>query len=262
MATLDNVDYALHLPPEHARDELDQDQEWCEIEIDGERRRIRFHDYASIYKVPGLYERLFADQLDCDSPRVVTDLLGAELKAARIKSSRLTALDFGAGNGMVGELLAELGIGDIIGVDLLPEARDAAQRDRPGLYENYYALDFTDLDPGERRDLMRHDFDLMTCVAALGFGDIPPLAFAEAFNLVGSPGWIAFNIRDRFFEETDPSGFGGFMARMFREGILKERTRKHYTHRVSVADEPLEYYAVIAEKLDDVPLEWTHEVGA
>ena len=59
----------------------------------------------------------------------------------------------------------------------------------------------TQLSPEQRRDLMRHDFDLMTCVAALGFGDIPPLAFAEAFNLVGSPGWIAFNIRDRFLEE-------------------------------------------------------------
>lgn len=262
MATLDNVDYALHLPPKHARGELDQDQEWCEIETDGERRRIRFHDYASIYNVPGLYERLFAEQLECDSPRVVTELLGTELRAARINSGELTALDFGAGNGMVGELLAELGIGDIVGVDLLAEARDAAHRDRPGLYEGYYALDFTQLQPSDRRDLMRHDFDLMTCVAALGFGDIPPLAFAEAFNLVGSPGWIAFNIRDRFFEETDPSGFGAFMARMFREGILKARTRKHYTHRVSVADEPLEYVAVVAEKHDDVPLDWVRGLGA
>ena len=265
MATLDNVDtvdYALHLPPEHARGELDQDQEWCEIEIEGDRHRIRFHDYASIYKVPGLYERLFAEQLDCDSPRFVTELLGAELRAAKIKSGRLTALDFGAGNGMVGELLAELGIDDIVGVDLLPEARDAAHRDRPGLYSDYYALDFTELERDHRRDLMRHDFDLMTCVAALGFGDIPPLAFAEAFNLVGSPGWIAFNIRDRFFEEEDPTGFGGFLRRMFREGILEERTRKHYTHRVSVADEPLEYFAVVAEKRDDVPLDWARDVGA
>jgi SAM-dependent methyltransferase len=263
MPTLDNdVDYALHLPPEHARDELDQDQEWCEIEIEGERQRIRFHDYASIYNVPGLYERLFAEQLDCDSPRFVTELLGTELRSARIKSGPLAALDFGAGNGMVGELLAELGIDEIVGVDLLPEARDAAHRDRPGLYKDYYALDFTQLKPHQRRELMRHDFDLMTCVAALGFGDIPPLAFAEAFNLVGSPGWLAFNIRDRFIEEADPSGFGGFIARMFREGILVERTRKHYTHRVSVADEPLEYFAVVAEKRDDVPLDWAREIGA
>ncbi|MBW3653390.1 MAG: methyltransferase domain-containing protein [Actinobacteria bacterium] len=255
MPTLDNVDYALHLPPKHARGELDQDEEWCEIEAGGKRRRIRFHDYAEIYKVPGLYERLFADRLDCDSPRIVTDLLGEALRDGGLKPEKLTALDFGAGNGMVGELLAELAIGEIVGVDLLPEARDAAQRDRPGLYEAYYALDMTQLTSEQRRDLMRHDFDVMTIVAALGFGDIPPLAFAEAFNLVGAPGWIAFNIRDRFVEQQS-SGFGALIARMLREGILEERTRKRYTHRVSVAGEPLEYDAVVAAKHADVPLDW------
>ncbi|MGH2901328.1 MAG: class I SAM-dependent DNA methyltransferase [Solirubrobacteraceae bacterium] len=258
MATLDKVDYTLHLPPKHARGALDQDEEWCEIETaGGERRRIRFHDYAAIYDVPGLYELLFAEHLDCESPRVVTDLLGDELRAAGLRPETLTALDFGAGNGMVGELLGELAVGEIVGVDLLPQARDAAQRDRPGLYKDYYALDMTDLRPEQRRDLMRHDFDLMTCVAALGFGDIPTRAFAEAFNLVGSPGWIAFNIRDRFVEDDSESGFGRLMARMFDEGILAERSRTRYTHRVSVAGEPLEYEAIVAEKHADVPLDWT-----
>lgn len=260
MAMLDNAEYTLHLPPKHARGELDQDEEWCEIETpDGERRRIRFHDYAEIYEVPGLYERLFAERLDCESPRVVTQLLGDELRSSGLKAETLTALDFGAGNGMVGELLGELTIGEIVGVDLLPEARDAANRDRPGLYEAYYALDMTQLTADNRRDLMRHDFDLMTCVAALGFGDIPTLAFVEAFNLVGSPGWIAFNIRDRFLEESCESGFGALLNRMFAEGILRERVRTRYTHRVSVDGEPLEYEAIIAEKHADIPLDWARD---
>jgi predicted TPR repeat methyltransferase len=256
MATLDKVDYALHLPPANARGKLDQDEEWCEIERDGKRRRIRFHDYAEIYNVPGLYELLFAERLACQSPRVVTDLLGEALRDSGAKPERLTALDFGAGNGMVGELLGELAVGQIVGVDLLREARDAAHRDRPGLYDAYHALDMTQLTPEQRRDLMRHDFDLMTCVAALGFGDIPPLAFAEAFNLVGSPGWIAFNLRDRFVEE-EGSAFGALIARMFGEGILRERARTTYTHRMSVAGEGLEYVALVAQKRADVPLDWT-----
>jgi predicted TPR repeat methyltransferase len=260
MATLDAVDFALHLPPQHVRAKLDQDEEWCEIEIDGDRRRIRFHDYAAIYAVPGLYERLFAEHLECDSPRIVTDLLGDELHAAKVKPAELTALDFGAGNGMVGELLAELSIGDIVGVDLLPAARDAAHRDRPGLYRDYLALDLTDLDAAQRRDLMRYDFSVMACVAALGFGDIPPLAFAEAFNLVGSPGWVAFNIRDRYLEEAE-TGFGGFITRMLDEGVLDERARKRYVHRRSVAGDGLEYVAIVAEKCGDVPLEWAREAG-
>ncbi len=262
MTTLSNVDYAVHFPPEDARRELDQDQEWCEVELHGERRRIRFHDYAAIYALPGLYEKLFVERLDCESPRVVTELLGTELGAARLTPAAMTALDFGAGNGLVGQRLADLGIGEIVGVDLLAEARDAAHRDRPGVYDDYFALDLTELEPSQRGDLMRRDFDVMTCVAALGFGDVPPLAFAEAFNLVGSPGYIAFNIRDRFCDADDASGFGAFLLRMFREGILEERARERYTHRVSVAGEPLEYFAIVAEKHRDVPLGWATEPEA
>ena len=97
----------------------------------------------------------------------------------------------------------------------------------------------------------------MVCVAALGFGDVPPIAFAEAFNLVAAPGWIAFNIRERFVEDEDSSGFGAFIGRMFDEGVLEERARVSYTHRVSVAGEPLTYLAIVACKQRDVPLDWT-----
>ena len=258
MATLDTTRLALYLPPRQAGDGLDQDEEWCEIELEGERRRISLHDYAAIFNVPGLYEQLFCEQLECDSPEIVCGLLAAELIAGDIDPATLKALDFGAGNGMVAEQLAAAGIDSIVGLDLLPEARDAAERDRPGLYEDYFAGDVTDLDPGDRRELEEHDCNAMTCVAALGFGDIPPAAFAEAFNLIRSPGWVAFNLRDRFIDDDDPAGFGAFIARMLDEGVLEEQARVTYTHRVSVAGEPLEYSAIVACKREDVPLSWAH----
>jgi hypothetical protein len=257
MSTLDTQRFELYLPPVHAGGTLDQDEEWCEIALDGERRRIRLHDYAAIFSVPGLYEQLFCETLECDSPEVVGQLLGAELIAADVDPGTLKALDFGAGNGMVGEQLAAVGIESLVGLDLLPEARDAALRDRPGLYEDYYAADVTALDPDDRRELEAHGCNAMTCVAALGFGDIPPIAFAEAFNLVDSPGWIAFNLRDRFIEDDDPAGFGAFIERMLDEDVLEEQARVKYTHRVSVAGEPLQYNAIVACKRADVPLEWT-----
>ncbi len=257
MTTLDIQPFELSLPSRTACGGLDQDEEWCEIRLDGDRRRIRLHDYAAIFDVPGLYERLFSELLDCSSPEIVCDLLGAELAKAGVDPATLTALDFGAGNGMVGECLARLGVGSLVGLDLLTEARDAARRDRPGLYDDYLAVDITDLDRGERASLESQKFNAMTCVAALGFGDIPPAAFAEAFNLVDSPGWIAVNLRERFVEDTDPAGFGTFISRMFDEGVLEERARTTYTHRRSVAGEPLDYVALVATKHADVPLEWT-----
>ena len=259
MATLDTQRFELHLPSPTAGGGLDQDEEWCEIELEGERRRIRLHDYAAIYNVPGLYEQLFSELLECSSPEVVSGLLGTELRNADVDPGSLAALDFGAGNGMVGELVSNLGVDTIVGVDLLPEAREAALRDRPGVYEDYVALDLTDMSGDERADLEAHEFNAMTCVAALGFGDIPPIAFAEAFNLVSSPGWIAINLRERFLDDEDPAGFGQFIGRMFEEGVLEERSRVSYTHRVSVAGEDLRYLAMVATKCDDVPLDWTRQ---
>jgi hypothetical protein len=256
MATLDTERFDLHLPPK-AGGELDQDEEWCEIEVDGTRRRIRLHDYAAIYAVPGLYEHLFAELLECSSPGVVCDLLGRELREAGVDPGSLTALDVGAGNGMVGEQVSDLGVDTIVGIDLLPQARDAALRDRPDVYDDYVALDLGDMSRRERADLEARDFDAMTCVAALGFGDMPPAAFAEAFNLVSSPGWIAFNLRERFLDDEDPAGFGPFIERMFGEGVLEEQARKSYTHRVSITGEPLTYLALVATKRRDVPPGWT-----
>jgi hypothetical protein len=249
--------FELYFPPKQAGGGLDQDEEWCEIELDGTRRRIRLHDYAAIYDVPGLYEHLFPELLACSSPQVVCDQLGAVLDDAGVDAAALTALDFGAGNGMVGEQLTDLGVDSIVGIDLLPEARDAALRDRPGVYDDYLALDLSQISPGDRATLEGHDFDLMTCVAALGFGDVPPLVFAEAFNLISSPGWIAFNLRERFLADEGPAGFGRFIRRMLDEGVIEERARMSYTHRVSVTGEPLTYLAFVAAKRRDVPLDWT-----
>ncbi len=256
MATMDKEEFALHLP-ENAGNGLDQDEEWIEIETGSERRRIRLHDYAEIYNVPGLYEQLFAKRLDCRSPSVVVGLLGKQLDEAGVDAAKLAVLDFGAGNGMVGEELSDLGAGEIVGVDLLEEARDAAERDRPMVYEDYYALDMTELSKGQRATLSDHEFNALVCVAALGFGDVPTLAFAEAFNLVDSPGWIAFNLRDRFFEDEDPTGFGNIIKRMFSEGVLEERARVRYRHRNAVNGDPLHYLAVVAKKNRDLPMDWT-----
>ncbi|MBA3749018.1 MAG: class I SAM-dependent methyltransferase [Solirubrobacterales bacterium] len=244
------------MPPRHAGAVLDQDEEWCEVEIDGRRRRIRLHDYAAIYNIPGLYEQLFADRLECTSPEVVCDLLDGALEDAGRDPAAMAVLDFGAGNGMIGDGLARSGFNTIVGVDLLPEARAAALRDRPEVYEDYFVLDLTELSSGERTALTAYDFDCLVCVAALGFGDVPQRAFVEAFNAVGSPGWLAFNLRDRILEEEQAGGFGALVERMCSEGVIEERTRTRYTHRISIAGEPLEYVAIVAEKRRDIPLDW------
>jgi SAM-dependent methyltransferase len=256
MATVEPSQIKLHLPSARDGQALDQDEEWCDVEIGTERRRIRFHDYAAIFDVPGLYEQLFSELLECCSPDVVCELLSEELHKAGVDPGKLAALDFGAGNGLVGERLSRIGLRTIVGIDLLPEAHAAAVRDRPGIYDDYRVLDLNALHATDRAELEGHDFDCLVCVAALGFGDVPPAAFAEAFNLVAPSGWLAFNVRRRFLHDDDPAGFGALIERMLAEGVIEQRARTCYTHRISVSGEPLEYVAIVATKHRDVPSSW------
>ena len=64
----------------NASDGVDQDEEWCEVVIDGERKKIRFHDYSDVFAVPGLYEELFYDNLECCSPSYIAKLLESVIR--------------------------------------------------------------------------------------------------------------------------------------------------------------------------------------
>ena len=110
---------------------VDQDQEWCEVEVDGRTRRLRFHDYAEIYNIPNAYEKLFYDELRCSSPRVVRELLERALVNTGYDAASLRVIDVGAGNGLVGAEMRALGASTVVGADIIPEAAEAALRDRP-----------------------------------------------------------------------------------------------------------------------------------
>ena len=244
-------DFTIALPDER---ELDQNEEFLDLLINGESQRVRFHDYARIYEVPGLYERLFAETLQCASPDVVAGLLSDSVRAAGESPTDLRVLDFGAGNGMVAQALADTGVRTVFGLDLLPEAKHAAQRDRPGLYLDYIADDVTALSAQDAKAVQDAQLNCVVCVAALGFDDVPPAAFAAAFNYIADEGWCAFNLRDRFVDQ--PGAFSRLLDRMVAEGVIVETAHTRYRHRLSVAGEPLFYDAVVARKNRDIPLEW------
>ena len=90
-------------------------------------------------------------------------------------------------------------------------------------------------------------------VAALGFGDIPPRAFMEAFNLIDARGWVAFNIKEGFLESRDTTGFSKLIRELMFSNYLKLYHLERYRHRLSVDGKPIYYYAFGGRKLDDVP---------
>ena len=113
--------------------------------------------------------------------------------------------------------------------------------------------DFTELDDQRRAYLRTFKFNCLTCVAALGFGDIPPCAFAEAYNLVSNGGWLAFNIKEDFLDDRDDdSGFSRLIRHSAKADVLSILSQRRYQHRLATNGEPLFYVAVVARKNRDM----------
>jgi hypothetical protein len=242
----------IHLP--EAKDvRISQDKEWCEVVLGRNRHRIRFHDYGRIYDIQGLYERLYYDRLGCCSPFRVVRLMAGVLSDLETDPGSLRVLDLGAGNGMVGDELRSLGAKKIIGFDIIPEAKQATRRDRPGVYQDYVVADMTELQPSEEESLRRQRLNCLSTVAALGFSDVPPAAFATALSLIETPGLVAFNIKEDFLRERDSTGFMKLIRQLSREEVLQIQAYRRYRHRFSMTGRPLYYVAMVAKKLEDVP---------
>lgn len=239
--------YSVRLPVPNGK-KLAQDEAYFFLGDESDSLKIRFHDYDEIYKRPGLYEQIFYERLKCESPQRMAHWLETSVTEAGGSMQSLRVLDLGAGNGMVGEALASVGIARLVGIDILPEAKEATDRDRPGLYDSYYIGDLTVMDSGLVSDLREWRFDCLTAVAALGFGDIPTQAFINAYNLIAEGGWICFNIKETFLNEKDNSGF----SVLIRSILLSQRLELHrmirYRHRYSIDGDPLFYYGIVGRK--------------
>jgi 2-polyprenyl-3-methyl-5-hydroxy-6-metoxy-1,4-benzoquinol methylase len=238
--------------PEVSR-RYEQDSEWCVVQLDGQWQEIRFHDYGQIYAVEGLYERLFYDILECRSPDVLAAALKTQLERADTAPGELRVLDLGAGNGIMAEKLVDLGVDSVVGVDILAEARRAAKRDRPDVYEEYQVLDMADLSADGHEALTGYRPNALTCVAALGFGDIPPACFTTAFNLISDGGWVIFTIKDDFLSEADTTGFARLVADAVEDGMLELLWTERYQHRLATDRSPLRYTGVVGRKRGDLP---------
>ncbi len=244
--------HRIQFPSQDAKN-LSQDEVVFYLTEDNQRQEIRFHDYDQIYLRPGLYEQLFYDRLKCSSPKKVANILKKTVDASDNTFSELRVLDLGAGNGIMGEVMKSHGVARMVGVDIIPEAKKACFRDRPSTYDEYYVADFTNLETEVVDDITDWSIDCLTSVAALGFGDIPPQAFTQALQFVQKGGWVAFNIKETFLDNSDTSGFSRFVRELIFSEYLDLFHLERYHHRLSIEGVPLYYFALIAQKTDEIP---------
>ena len=252
--------YRIKFPASDS-EKLGQDEVFFILIEDGEERQLRFHDYDEIYKRPGLYEQLFYERLRCNSPEKVADLLKRALGTVREPVNELRVIDLGAGNGMMGEVLKLDGVARLVGADIIPEARDAAYRDRSTVYDDYYIDDFANLSADVREELRDWRFNCLTCVAALGFGDIPPRAFFNAIKLVQTDGWLAFNIKETFLDHAEHTGFSRLVRELIFSKYLDIYHLELYRHRVSMEGTQLFYYALVGRMTASIPDDFLEQHG-
>lgn len=214
-----------------------------------ERRSVGFHDYASIYATPGLYERVFLEELGMRSHLEVVGLYAEALAAAGADPSQERVIDLGAGNGVGGEQLRAAGVGHVVGLDLEPEAERATERDRPGTYDLFLTGDLGAWEEAELEPLRSLAPTALLALSAIGVGHVPPATLDRALGLLGPGGRFAFAVTPILLPGSDdPVGVGtGYPA--FLEELLTQRAeelgRRTYLHRRETDGTPHDAVALV-----------------
>ena len=240
--------------PKLNKNSISQDKEWFIFRDGVGERKIRLHDYREMYKIPGLYEYIVMTKLQCQTPQKLKKLLIDEIRRRGMQIDQLKVLDLGAGNGIMGENFLNSGVQNIVGIDILPEAKIATERDRPNIYSNYFVINLKHPPPKIYTKLKSYQFDCLTVASALAFNDIPPDVFSIAYNLIKNDGLIVFNIKDTFIKSNDQSGFYNLITEITKRKIFLQLHRERYKHRQSINGKPIFYTAFLGIKKANIQI--------
>ncbi|MDP9435736.1 MAG: class I SAM-dependent methyltransferase [Actinomycetota bacterium] len=206
----------------------------------GVRRVTGFHDYAALYAVPGLYEAAYFVALRGRAPDLLADLLADAVPDPSVAR----VLDVGCGTGAVGTALRRRGFGPVAGIDLEPAVLTAVPRDRPGTYGTLRALDLTALPPDDRAWLAAVAPDVVTVVAAVGFGHLPLAAFRVLADLLPPGGLLALTVaRDL----ADTPALADHAALLLGPAF-RHRAARDGVHRTTASGRDLLVTALVLER--------------
>ena len=211
-----------------------------------EHETVHLHEYTRIYAVPGLYEHVVQDLLQCRSPQVAAEGYLRVVERLGLEPGSMTVLDVGAGTGAVGELLRRDGVARVVGVDSLPDARVASLRDRPGVYADYVVGNFSH-DGALREELLPYGLGGLVSAGAFGGTHATPQALRNALAALPSGAPVAFTIDERWMDESDPDGFGATVEQLVADGDLAVLERTRFQHRVTTTGEPIFYQLITGE---------------
>jgi 2-polyprenyl-3-methyl-5-hydroxy-6-metoxy-1,4-benzoquinol methylase len=248
--TVKTLNYQVRLP-EHTGDVADKEHFFLTKNgQDGQEQKVLLHDYTVMYQNPGLYEYLCYQYLSYQAPRVLASLLIEQLTQAQEAVSEIQLLDLAAGSGLTARELAALGVESITGIDLYPEAGEAAQRESPDLYENYYVEDLAHVKKETSMALSKKGFNCLVCCSALPA--LPASAFVTAFNIIRPNAWIAFNVLKEIWEDSSAEGFFARHPWAVDRDVFELREQMYSLRRYTTHGRPLEEIIVVGTKKGNV----------
>jgi hypothetical protein len=219
---------------------------------DGRIEELRLHDYERLYALPGVYEQIVHDRLGCISPAQLAGMLAQAVDRLGWEREATRVIDIAAGNGISGEALVAAGLRPVLGTDIVEAAREAALRDRPGLYDQYLTLDLLALTDAERATVTGLRANALSCVAPVGEtgGELPPEALLAAARLLAPDALVVY------MHDPNRSGLAlpdamtaeRWTAGLARPGVdiqAEELERRRYVHRRTVNGEPFEMDGVV-----------------
>ncbi len=135
------------------------------------------------------YESDLAQDFEYLSPQRTSEVFSKYVpKDARI-------LDAGAGTGLVGVVLAQMGYGQMVAMDLSEGMLDEARK--KGVYQDFHQMVM-----GETLDYKTDSFDAVVTVGVLTVGHAPANSLDELVRVTKPGGHIVFSLRPDVYEEN------------------------------------------------------------
>ena len=136
-----------------------------------------------------------------------TPAVAAGLFGRYVRPEDGTILDAGAGTGITGEILALLGYGDIVGIDVAPKMLELARS--KGAYRELRQMEL-----GGRLDFSDDAFGAVVSTGVFAAGHAPPESFDDLIRVTKPGGYMILSVRTDVFEE------GGFKEK--QEALERE----------------------------------------
>ncbi len=155
---------------------------------DGTSQLLQSWDYDTLYAYPFLYKKFYSDLLNSGWVQTLGRLLFRHISE---KSDPLKVLDVACGSGLMGVFLKEhtpVPIENLIGIDILPAAITALNRDYPNIYDDAIAIE----KEVDFKALSNNSFNCLIMAGAASHMTLDE--FKQYVNCIDEGGYLVFNL--------------------------------------------------------------------